>query len=160
MSNEPLENGATSFGARLRGLREAAGLTQEELAFRAGLSPNAVSSLERGARKRPQPHTVRCLVKALGLSGDERASLLAAVPRRDAAGSEIPSPVSGSTVPSPPTPLVGRERELGEIREFLLGGSEVRLLTLTGIGGGGEEPPPPGGRGGGPAGFPDGGAFG
>ncbi len=138
MSNQASESGAASFGSRLRSLREAAGLTQEELAFRAGLSPNAVGSLERGARRRPQPHTVRSLAEALGLSEDERASLLAAVPRRDAAGSGIPSPVPESTLPSPPTPLVGRERELGEIRELLLGGSEVRLLTLTGIGGVGK----------------------
>jgi transcriptional regulator with XRE-family HTH domain len=42
-----------SFGAQLRKLREEAGLTQEELALRAGLSPTAVSALERGQRKRP-----------------------------------------------------------------------------------------------------------
>lgn len=46
-----------SFGARLRRLREAAGLTQEELASRAGLSSDAVSRLERGQRKHPYPHS-------------------------------------------------------------------------------------------------------
>ena len=35
-----------SFGARLRRLREAAGLTQEELAFRAGLTPNTITTLD------------------------------------------------------------------------------------------------------------------
>ena len=55
------------FGARLRRLREAAGLTQEELAARAGLSRNAVGALERGIRKRPYPHTARSLAHALGL---------------------------------------------------------------------------------------------
>jgi transcriptional regulator with XRE-family HTH domain len=49
------------FGARLRGLREAAGLTQEELAERAGLTAKGISALERGARNRPYPHTVRSL---------------------------------------------------------------------------------------------------
>ena len=128
-----------SFGARLRRLREAAGLTQEEMAGRAGLTRNAVSALERGARKHPYPHTVRSLADALSLSEDERASLLAAVPKRDApAPEEVPSPILASTVPSPPTPLVGRERELAEIREFILNRSEVRLLTLTGIGGVGK----------------------
>jgi DNA-binding XRE family transcriptional regulator len=48
----------SSFGARLRQLREIAGLTQEELAGRAGLSPNAISDLERGRRRHPYPHTV------------------------------------------------------------------------------------------------------
>ena len=128
-----------SFGRRLRQLREAAGLTQEELAFRAGLTPNAVSGLERGKSRRPYPNTVRSLADALGLSEDERASLLAAVPRRDATAlREISAHVPGSALPSPPTPLVGRERELIEIRELLLGGSEVRLVTLTGIGGVGK----------------------
>jgi DNA-binding XRE family transcriptional regulator len=47
-----------TFGSRLRQLREAAGLTQEELALRAGLSPRAISALERGERQRPYPHTV------------------------------------------------------------------------------------------------------
>ena len=57
-----------SFGERLRRLREAAGLTQEELAGAAGLTPNAVSDLERGRRRRPYPHTVRSLADALGLT--------------------------------------------------------------------------------------------
>lgn len=132
------EQEGSSFGKRLRRLREAAGLTQEELAFQAGLTPNAISGLERGKSRRPYPNTVRSLADALGLSEDERAALLAAIPRRDATASEIPSPNPRSTLPSPPTPLVGRERELMEITELLLGESEVRLLTLTGIGGVGK----------------------
>ena len=127
------------FGERLRRLREAAGLTQEELASRAGLTAKAISALERGERKRPYPHTVRSLAEALGLSDEERDDLQAAVPRR---GAEIPvspdpdaevAPEPG--VPTPPTPLVGRERELEEVRAFLQG---TRLLTLTGTGGVGK----------------------
>lgn len=38
-------------------LREAAGLTQQELAERAGLSTNGIGALERGERQRPYPHT-------------------------------------------------------------------------------------------------------
>jgi DNA-binding XRE family transcriptional regulator len=38
------------FGVRLRRLREAAGLTQEELAARAGLSAKGISDLERWLR--------------------------------------------------------------------------------------------------------------
>ena len=67
---------------RLRRLREAAGLTQEELASRAGLSSDAMSRLERGQRKHPYPHTVRALVSALKLSEDERDALIASVPKR------------------------------------------------------------------------------
>ena len=94
-SQEATPGQGAPFGTRLRRLREAAGLTQEELASRAGLSATAVSVLERGERKRPYPHTVRSLADALGLSEDERASLLAAVPGRVAAP-EITPPVPGS----------------------------------------------------------------
>lgn len=62
-----------SFGPLLRRHREAAGLTQRELAERAGITANAVGMLERGERKHPQPYTVRQLADALGLAGQERA---------------------------------------------------------------------------------------
>jgi predicted ATPase/DNA-binding XRE family transcriptional regulator len=133
--NTPQEHSAP-FGARLRKLREAAGLTQEELAWRAGLTAKAISVLERGERKRPFPHTVRAIADALELSENERASLLAAVPKRgSAATSSASTPVSKSNLPTPSTPLLGREKELAEISTFL---REVRLLTLTGTGGVGK----------------------
>ena len=59
------------FGARLRAAREAAGLTQEELAERAGSRPNAVGALERGEHRHPYPATVRALAAALGLTTDD-----------------------------------------------------------------------------------------
>src|SRR6266536_3388461 len=70
------------FRTRLRHARESAGLTQEELAARAGLTPNAVGALERGERRFPYPATVRALAKALGLTAGERAALAASVPPR------------------------------------------------------------------------------
>jgi predicted ATPase/transcriptional regulator with XRE-family HTH domain len=114
-------------------LREAAGLTQEELASMAGLTARGVGMLERGQRSHPYPHTVRSLADALKLSEEERIGLLAAVPRRD--GETDPKPTT--VLPLPPNPLVGREREVGEVGD-LLGRPEVRLLTLTGLGGVGK----------------------
>lgn len=134
-----------SFGALLQRLRKAAGLGQEELAARSGLSANAVGALERGIRKRPYLHTVSSLAEALSLDEERRASLLAAVPAREAAHAIQPAPSEASTnrgpglpkLPEPTTTLVGRERELGELREFL-GSPTTRLVTLTGIGGVGK----------------------
>jgi predicted ATPase/transcriptional regulator with XRE-family HTH domain len=125
------------FGSRLRRLREAAGLTQEDLAVRASLSAKGISDLERGARRRPHPHTVRVLADALELSENERASLIAAVPKRGEAGDDIPTARSEPLLPMPPTPLVGRERDLEKVMGFLRQ-REGRLLTLTGTGGVGK----------------------
>src|SRR5256885_12557041 len=82
------------FGTRLRRLRERAGLTQEALAERAGISAKAVSALERGERRHPYPHTVRALAAALELSGSERAALEAGAARRR----------PGNSRPEPPLP--------------------------------------------------------
>src|SRR5215203_2724923 len=122
-----------TFGTLLKQYRSGLGFTQEELASKAGLTAKAVSALERGERKRPYPHTVRALAEALGLSEQERSSLLSAVPGRT---TEAPAVEVQVTVPpAPHTPLLGRERELSDIQGFLGG---VRLLTLTGPGGVGK----------------------
>jgi transcriptional regulator with XRE-family HTH domain len=121
----------------LQRLREAAALTQEELAQRAGLTAKGISDLERGARRRPYPHTVRSLADALELAEDERAALFAAVPKRGGTTTEEAVDVLALTLPVPSTPLVGRERELEEIKA-LLSQPEVRMLTLTGTGGVGK----------------------
>jgi predicted ATPase/DNA-binding XRE family transcriptional regulator len=126
-----------SFGTKLRQLREAAGLTQEELAGRAGLTRNAISALERGERRRPYLHTVRSLADALDLSDDKRATLAAAVPRQDEDSDAIGAALLERSIPTPPTPLLGRERDLEEITA-LLSRPEIHLLTLTGIGGVGK----------------------
>ena len=123
-----------SFGERLRRLREAAGLTQEELAERAGLTAKGIGALERGERKRPYPHTVRSLADALGLSLTERTALLA--PPAEPTVAAPPPPAPAPTLAVPAEPLVGREREVAAIGELL--GSGTRLLTLTGPGGVGK----------------------
>jgi transcriptional regulator with XRE-family HTH domain len=75
-----------SFGELLRRNRTAAGLTQEELAHRAGLSARGVQDLERGLRRSPHPETTRRLAEALGLGDAERGELLGAVDRAGSPG--------------------------------------------------------------------------
>jgi transcriptional regulator with XRE-family HTH domain len=57
----------TSFAARLKALREVAGLSQYALANRSGLSKQALSQLELG-RREPTWATVQLLAAALGVS--------------------------------------------------------------------------------------------
>jgi len=64
-----------SFGELLRQRRLAAGLTQEALAERAGVSAKAISDLERDPGRTPRLDTVGLLADALG--PDERTALLA-----------------------------------------------------------------------------------
>ena len=63
----------STFGELLRSYRSSANLTQEDLAGRTGLTPQAIGLLERGERRRPHKHTVVQLAKALGLTGQDLA---------------------------------------------------------------------------------------
>jgi predicted ATPase/DNA-binding XRE family transcriptional regulator len=130
--------GEGGFGPVLRRFRQAAGLTQEELAERSGLTAKAISALERGARRRPYPHTVRALAAALGLDEDARSVLVGAVPaapRPAALPRPDAVPVTGTQLT--PTTSIGRDHEVASLLE-LLERPEVRLVTITGPGGVGK----------------------
>jgi predicted ATPase/DNA-binding XRE family transcriptional regulator len=124
------------FGARLRAAREAAGLTQEALASRAGLTAKGIGAIERGERRHPYPHTVRSLADALGLAGAERDAFVSAAPRRVGMAFDAETEPEGRAFLSP-TELVGRERDAAAARAFLER-EGARLLTLTGPGGVGK----------------------
>src|SRR5690242_18860929 len=78
-----------TFGALLRELRAKAGLTQEELAAAAGLSPRSVSDLERGVAQTARKDTARLLADALSLEGPDRTDFEATARGR----SQAPAPV-------------------------------------------------------------------
>jgi predicted ATPase/DNA-binding XRE family transcriptional regulator len=123
------------FGNLLRRYRIAAGLTQQELAERAGLSARGVQDLERGIRRSPHPDTTRRLAEALGLRDAERGELLRAVDGvvvGSSSGGPLVARLATAPLPMPLTSFVGRQAELAEIQRLL---SATRLLTLTGVGG-------------------------
>jgi transcriptional regulator with XRE-family HTH domain len=124
-----------AFSNLLRQHRLAAGLTQEALAERAGLSVHGIQKLERGVTH-PYRDTVQRLLVALPLSVDDQAELQTAAGVASRAP-RLPTPtkVARHNLPVPVTRLVGREQELGEVVRRLI---DARLLTLTGIGGCGK----------------------
>jgi transcriptional regulator with XRE-family HTH domain len=67
------------FGRLLKQFRLDAGMTQQDLAERANLSVEAIGTLERGARTRPQRETVVLLARALGLPPEREMLLRGAV---------------------------------------------------------------------------------
>jgi predicted ATPase/transcriptional regulator with XRE-family HTH domain len=121
-------------GALLRRYRRAAGLTQEELAERAGLSIHSISNLERGVRHLPRKDTVRLLADALALSPEEHAALLDAVHTQRTTSGSASSPTRDGVshhLPVPPRPLIGRDYDMSAASS-LLRRADVRLLTLCG----------------------------
>jgi tetratricopeptide (TPR) repeat protein/transcriptional regulator with XRE-family HTH domain len=127
---------SASFGDLLKRYRKAAGLTQEELAARARLSVDAISTLERGAHRKPRKDTLALLADAHNLSERERASLDAATMQRwpGAPFSNAGGAVFHQSERS--LRLVGRSRELTLIERFLTGegGPVLAMAGEPGIG--------------------------
>ncbi|HEX3966186.1 MAG TPA: tetratricopeptide repeat protein [Trebonia sp.] len=82
--------GGISPGAWLKRQRKAAGLTQEDLAERSGVSVRTIADLERGRTRKPYPSSLRALVRALGLP-DAAGTDLVARYRIDQDGDEPPA---------------------------------------------------------------------
>ena len=130
-----------NVGSLLRRLRLRAGLSQAALAERARLSAAAIASLETGQRRRPHPDTLGRLADALQLGDVERSELLG-IDREHAAPAVNLSaggqPRAARQLPEPPTRLIGRDVEIRELRQLLLGKPPERLVTLLGPGGVGK----------------------
>jgi transcriptional regulator with XRE-family HTH domain len=124
-------SGPGRFGTLLHRYRLTAGLSQTELAERAGVSQRGVSDLERGARRAPHPATVRRLALALGLEEGDRAALLGAARQVITVEPSLWRPPAAS-LPAPLTSFVGRQADLTELSREL---GRSRLVTLTGAGG-------------------------
>lgn len=117
-----------SLASVLRRTRGIAGLTQEELAERAGISARTVSDVERGLRVRIYKDTAERLADALGLHGEARREF------ELAARGRVPAAAPATVLPIPPTRLIGRERELDMLLAALRR-QDIRLVTVSGPGG-------------------------
>lgn len=131
-------DGAEFPGLWLRRHRESAGLTQEELAERAGLATRTISNLESQRIRRPHSRSLQKLADALDLTEQAGAELLARFqvarfrpadsdedgqpgrpeagdwPERDGAPGAVPRQLP-STVPS----FVGRAAEVAQLDRWL-----------------------------------------
>jgi len=111
-----------SAGQRLRRHREAAGLTQQELADSSGLSVRAVNNLERGQTRRPHPRSIRQLIRAMGLPEAAAQELLAQY-RAGQVRTPPPSRRPDRGVPRQLPPAIvsfaGRTAELSQLDRWL-----------------------------------------
>jgi predicted ATPase/transcriptional regulator with XRE-family HTH domain len=147
-----------AVGELLRRYRETAGLSQEALAERAGLSSRGLLYLERGLR-RPYPATLRRLADALSLTTQEREMLM----RADRPGGAATPPAAEDTteppadrpaeqaapadqaairsvgpmhnLPAALSSFIGREQAQAKVQGLL---ASHRLVTLVGAGGVGK----------------------
>src|SRR2546421_11957275 len=74
----PTQSDQANVADLLRTYRHAAGLTQEQLADTAGLSARAIQDLERGLST-PRRDTIQRIVRALGLTDQQRRDVEAAI---------------------------------------------------------------------------------
>nr|WP_246211618.1 tetratricopeptide repeat protein [Phytoactinopolyspora alkaliphila] len=123
----------SDFADMLRRHRFAAGLSQEELARRAGISGDAVAALERGRRRAPRPLTVRLLADALELSGEQRQLFISSARQRPR-----PEPAANGRSTAVADDFIGRTSELAHVVDILTQPPGPRLLTLTGPAGVGK----------------------
>jgi DNA-binding CsgD family transcriptional regulator len=134
------EQAAPRFGGLLRQLRAEAGLTQEELAEAAGLSPRSVSDLERGINLTARKDTARLLADALALSGPARAQFEAAARGRLPSGAGTGETAAATrTLPRDIASFTGRQNELAELVEAAAGAAGAGgVVGIHAIGGDGR----------------------
>jgi predicted ATPase/transcriptional regulator with XRE-family HTH domain/Tfp pilus assembly protein PilF len=121
-----------AFGALLKRYRLAAGLSQEALAERAGMSARGVKYLESGARM-PYPDTLQRLSSALALNSTDRSLLVgAAYPDNVTQPEAVPSQ---HNLPVQTSSFIGREQAQRAVCGLL---ERTPLVTLVGPGGVGK----------------------
>ncbi|MFF5229786.1 ATP-binding protein [Dactylosporangium sp. NPDC000521] len=134
-----------AFGALVRAHRQRLGLTQEELATKAGLSVRSIVKLEGGRVGVPRPPTVRLLALVFGLTGADAEDF-----RRCAAGVAVEPPagaqVGAGRVPAqlPPdvSAFTGRAAQLAALDALAVAAADqpttVFVAVVTGPAGVGK----------------------
>lgn len=141
-----LEN---TFGDLLVQLRKRAGMTQAELAAVVAYSRSHISALEQNRRQPEMAMVINLLLPALGLQTEPQLATRLVALAADARGERPPplpasalptalstapdstSRATTSTLPIPPTPLLGRDQDLIAIANRFSGHSG-RLMSLVG----------------------------
>ncbi|WP_018566551.1 AAA family ATPase [Streptomyces sp. PsTaAH-124] len=107
-----------ALAATLVDAREAACLTQEDLARRSGLSVRAIRNLETGHTARPRKQSLRLLAQALGLPPGEVGHLLR-TPRPEPRPAPRPAALSAELPAAPRPRLAGRQPLVDSLRAHL-----------------------------------------
>jgi tetratricopeptide (TPR) repeat protein/transcriptional regulator with XRE-family HTH domain len=118
------------FGEIVRAHRRRLGLTQEELAEKAGLSVRGIGKIETGRIAAPRPPTLRLLADALGLTGAEWDQL-----RRSAAGETTGRPVVPAQLPPDVSAFTGREEQLAALDAMAADPIEATAVVISAVSG-------------------------
>ncbi len=123
----------SSFGSILRELRLERRISQRLLAEKAGISLEAISTLERGYRKTPRRATLLLIAQALELNELQASKLRdAACPASEQRRSRDNRGSRTGEVPTSLTRLIGRSGDVQRLRVLV---AEHRLVTVLGVGG-------------------------
>ncbi|MGD0377598.1 MAG: tetratricopeptide repeat protein [Streptosporangiaceae bacterium] len=146
------EQPGLGFAGLLRQLRAEAGLTQEELAEAASLSPRSVSDLERGIHRTAHRDTAGLLADALGLTEPVHALFVAAARGRGPATKVLAArqgqapgafqAAATRTLPRDIAAFTGRQAELaqlmGTLASMTASGGVVGIHAIGGMAGVGK----------------------
>jgi transcriptional regulator with XRE-family HTH domain/tetratricopeptide (TPR) repeat protein len=147
-----------SPGSWIRRRRKAAGLTQEDLAERSGVTARTIGNLERGRAGRPHPGSIRRVATALGLSQAEADELIThyrrlgpggrddgtavAPPEQEPGGTGTTRGLVPRQLPAAITNFAGRRAALEALSELMTEGGETHpgtvIALVTGMAGVGK----------------------